>query len=404
MLHDPQRHEPCTSTPWNEAAARAAIARIVRDAEAGFVPGRGWPKHPRDGEVGPDPLAAANHALYHGGAGVAWALHYLQAVGAATLVRDYADEVPAMLARDRATRVDDPELAHSYLLGDTGLLLLQHALRPTAASAAALAATIEANADHPARELMLGAPGTLLAALFLHEREGGEGWQALFRAGVRRLEAQLEWSEEFGCAWWPQVLFGRPSSYLDAVHGFVATASMLIRGRGLLAADEWARWQATIETTIRRTARLEDGRASWRTQLHEPPGPDKRLMQYCHGAPGFVICLADLPGTALDVLLVAGGEATWHAGPLRKGSNLCHGTAGNGYAFLALHARTGEPRWLERARAFAMHAIAQCEAEAAEVGRPRHSLWTGDLGLAVYLHDCLRARAAFPTLDVFFFG
>ena len=391
MLHDPERHEPCATTPWDDAVARAAITRIVRGAEAGFVPGRGWPLHPRDGEVGADPLAAAEHGLYYGGAGVAWALHYLQAVGAATL------------ARDRAARGDDPDLAHSYLLGDTGLLLLQHALRPAAASADALAAAIESNVDHPARELMVGSPGTLLAALFLHEREGGERWAALFRAGVRRLESQLEGSTEFGCAYWPQVLYGRPSCYLDAVHGFVATASVLIRGRGLLDADEWARWQAVIETTVRATARVEDGRASWRTQLDETPERDKRLMQFCHGAPGFVICLADLPGRALDELLVAAGEATWHAGPLRKGSNLCHGTAGNGYAFLVLHARTGDARWLERARAFAMHAIAQCDAEAAAVGRPRHSLWTGDIGLAVYLHDCLRARAAFPTLDVFFF-
>ena len=39
-------------------------------------------------------------------------------------------------------------------------------------------------------------------------------------------------------------------------------------------------------------------------------------------------------------LLRAGGELTWRAGPLSKGSNLCHGTAGNGYAFLALFERT----------------------------------------------------------------
>ena len=49
----------------------------------------------------------------------------------------------------------------------------------------------------------------------------------------------------------------------------------------------------------------------------------------------------------------------WEAGPLAKGYGLCHGTAGNGYAFLALHRRTGDARWLERARAFAMHAIGQ---------------------------------------------
>ena len=48
-----------------------------------------------------------------------------------------------------------------------------------------------------------------------------------------------------------------------------------------------------------------------------------------------------------------------------------------------------------------MHAIAQSEAEAAALGRRRYALWTGDLGLSVYLLDCLEARARFPTLDVF---
>ena len=31
-----------------------------------------------------------------------------------------------------------------------------------------------------------------------------------------------------------------------------------------------------------------------------------------------------------------------------------------------------------------------------------YSLWTGDLGFAIYLWDCLHATARFPSLDVFF--
>jgi hypothetical protein len=86
---------------------------------------------------------------------------------------------------------------------------------------------------------------------------------------------------------------------------------------------------------------------------------------------------------------------------LKKGSNLCHGTAGNGYAFLKLYRRTGDAEWLERARAFAMHAIVQSERDARQYGQRRYSLWTGDLGLAVYLWDCIKAEPRFPTLDVF---
>ncbi len=99
---------------------------------------------------------------------------------------------------------------------------------------------------------------------------------------------------------------------------------------------------------------------------------------------------------------MAAGETIWVAGPLIKGSNLCHGTGGNGYAFLKLYRRTGDPKWLARARAFAMHGIAQTDAESVRQGRMRYSLWTGDAGFAIYLWDCLSGTPRFPTLDVFF--
>ena len=98
----------------------------------------------------------------------------------------------------------------------------------------------------------------------------------------------------------------------------------------------------------------------------------------------------------LTELLLGGGELTWRAGPIRKGAQLCHGTAGNGYAFLKLFERTGDELWLERARAFAMHSIEQVAAARAEHGRGRHTLWTGDLGTALYLRSCLGGSAAVP--------
>ena len=116
-----------------------------------------------------------------------------------------------------------------------------------------------------------------------------------------------------------------------------------------------------------------------------------------------VASLADprIAGPQLAALLADGGRLVWSAGPLAKGSNLCHGTAGNGFAFLKLHALTGEAVWLDRARAFAMTAIAQCGAARADLGRGRYTLWTGDMGLAMFLHECLNGTARFPTVDVF---
>jgi hypothetical protein len=97
--------------------------------------------------------------------------------------------------------------------------------------------------------------------------------------------------------------------------------------------------------------------------------------------------------------LTGGGELIWRAGPLAKGANFCHGTDGNGYAFLKLFERTGDQVWLDRARVFAMHATLQSEAEAKAIGHRRASLWTGDIGLASYLADCLDARCRFPSLE-----
>ena len=403
MLHDPTRHEALRPIPWNEDRAHAAIAGIVSDTQARFSPETYWPIHPRDIEGDDDPAQIAT-PLYHGACGVFWALHYLQDVGAARLSRNYLDQVDPLLTRNRAwLRSFDSQEFASYMMGDTPFLLLTHGHRPSADIADSLAALIAGNLNNPARELMWGSPGTLLAALFLLQRTGDPRWANLFRETAATLWSQLQWSQEHGCAYWSQDLYGHQSTYLDAVHGFVATASPLIGGRHLFDGPTWAAWQACIVNTVSRTATWDGARANWRPMLDAPAGrPEKKLMQFCHGAPGFVICLAGLPDPALDRLLVAAGEATWDAGPLAKGSNLCHGTGGNGYAFLKLYRRTGDARWLERARAFAMHGIAQMDADALHYGQLRYSLWTGDLGFAIYVWDCLRGEAAFPTLDIFY--
>lgn len=401
MLHESDRHEALSLIAWDATRARDAITRIVADTEARFSAETCWPAHPRDIEPDEDANQIAT-SLYFGAAGVMWALAYLQGVGAVTLRHNPLGDLDTLLARNREWLVaaGSRDFA-SYLMGDTPILLMQYGRQPTGELADQLAALIEGNIDHPARELMWGSPGTLLAALFLHERGGGDRFAKLFRATAAKLWSQLEWSPEHGCHHWTQDLYGQRSTYLDAVHGFVATAVPLIRGRHLLEPAEWQAWQACIAETVMRTATWEEDLVNWRPLL-DAPFERKKLMQFCHGAPGFVICLGDWPGGDLDELLLAAGRATWAAGPLSKGSNLCHGTGGNGYAFLKLYQRTRDPMWLERARAFAMHGIAQTEADAAQYGQMRYALWTGDPGFAIYLWDCVQAQARFPTMDVFY--
>ena len=97
--------------------------------------------------------------------------------------------------------------------------------------------------------------------------------------------------------------------------------------------------------------------------------------------------------------LSGGAELTWRAGPLRKGAGLCHGTAGNGFALLKLYELTADERWLERARRFAMHAAEQVERDRKLFGRGRYTLWTGDIGVALYLRACVARDSRFPTID-----
>jgi Lanthionine synthetase C-like protein len=405
MLYEPARHEPLQHLHWDDRAAVRMIERIVRDTEERFSPESHWPMHPLDADGGRlEPV----FDLYFGASGVVWALHYLQAAGAVELRRPYREYVERLPSLNRAWLKNegnpDADVA-GYLMGDTSILLLSYWLWPNNETAARLEALIAGNLDHPARELMWGAPGTMLAALFLHRWTREPRWAELYALTARKLWSQLLWSTEYQCSYWSQDLYGYHLACLDAVHGFVATAAPIIKGRDLLDPSEWSAWEQCIVNTIRKTAQREGDQASWPPYLYPPNGDarsQKVLMQFCHGAPGFVICLADLPTKGLDNVLIAGGEATWKAGPLKKGSNLCHGTGGNGYALLKLYERTGDERWLARARSFAMHGIAQTEAHARRYGQMRYSLWTGDLGFAIYLRDCIRGAGTFPTLDAFF--
>jgi hypothetical protein len=59
-------------------------------------------------------------------------------------------------------------------------------------------------------------------------------------------------------------------------------------------------------------------------------------------------------------------------------------------------AQTGDELWLERARHFAMHALAQVERLRSEHGHGRYSLWTGDVGAALYAADCIEGTSNYP--------
>ncbi len=364
MLFEPEAHEAPSNEPWSAERVRTAIASIVADAESAFDDG--WPTHPQDAD-NEDDARTRFRTVYLGGAGVVAALHRLAGRGLVELRRDY---VP-YLERSLEAQPDFPHQGaeSSLWMGETGIRLVLQRLAPSQANLERLSELIAANERDERCEVMWGSPGTILAG-----RELGLD-----------VTASVEWLQGRRDAdgLWTQQLAGQSGRYLGPAHGFAGCVLALGDGAG-------------VSETLRRFAVEEGGLVNW------PPVTGMRLdengdgqirTQWCHGAPGIVATLTHILD---EELAVAGGELAWRAGPLRKGANLCHGTAGNGYAFLALLEHTGDERWLMRARAFAMHAAGQVEHSRSDYGHGRYTLWTGDLGTALYLADCTDGRGELP--------
>jgi len=404
VLFMPERHSALDAAPWDEAGVRAAIQAIVDDTCERFDSRTLWPPHPGDAdEDHPDrPLIP----LYFGAAGVVWALEHLREQGAANVAFDATAAVDGLIERCHADVEPNEMQRPSFFLGDAGILLLQWKLKREPALADALCASVQSNLRNPAREALWGSPGTLVAALHMLEATGEERWHELFMLGVAILWDEMETAQHSlggEPVWlWTQDLYGKQVRYLGAGHGFAGNMYPVLRGARWLDPADVRGFEERAFETLSVAATRSDGQANWEPNFDRVAVgfPSKPLVQDCHGAPGIVSRLATTTDARLRGLLVEGGELIWAAGPLAKPPGLCHGTDGNGYAFLKLHAMTGETRWLERARAFAMHALRQSEAARAALGRRRYSLWTGDLGLAVYLWGCINADAALPTLDV----
>jgi lantibiotic modifying enzyme len=393
MLFDARAHERLGDVEWSPAAAEAAIRTIARDADGALRAGDWWPVHPLDAEDG-DPDVV--HGIYSGAAGVLLALHLLAQAGLHEPGHDYArlaeDVLDSYLRR--------PEFggpAPSLWMGEGGIALVAWLLAPAPGLADRLAKLVGVDPRRDTLDLMWGSPGLLLIADALLERTGERRWAATWSAIADRLMLQRGSRVP---DLWTQRLYGSTTELLGPAHGLAGVVAALARRPELLPPGRLV--PGTV-AALSATAIREGEHANWPAAYGEALEDESGRIrtQWCHGAPGIVASIAALPrDDELDALLLAGGELTWAAGPLRKGANLCHGTAGNGVALLRLFTRTGDESWLQRARRFAMHTAGQVDAARQHYGRGRYSLWTGDLGTAVYLQQCLAGSSGLPAIDL----
>lgn len=401
LLFDTERHESLTTSLWNKDDIQAEILLIIDDIQSSLLPNNCWQTHPLDAESYSDD--GPKRAAYAGAAGTVHALQILRRYG--YKVQDLTANIDSIYQSFLSE--PDVSLEPGLQLGELGILMPAMLADPDNNELSRLLARcMEDTIDRPLYEITSGQSGMMHAALALYRKTGENQWQDLYLKGAKSLFDNWVQDNETGQWLWQSEVFGPKRHYYGACHGVVGNANILLQGADLLPKN-------CVETIITRTmntllssVKQKNGLANW--ILCTKPNIEKLLVQWCHGAAGVVTAMARTPkintseSEQLDQLLAETAELVWQAGPLVKGSNVCHGTAGNGYAFLYMYQRTGEAIWLDRARKFAMHAIEQCRQARLKYGQGRFTLWTGDAGLAIYLYHCLHPEeAAIPGLDLF---
>jgi len=397
-MFDPNAHFPLNERNWNPGEVQQSIQNIVDDHVSELAHNPTLPLHPMDGY-------GVKGDLYLGLAGVVWGVCYLAGAGVVRASTDVSSRLDELLSANEKDYKNHQHASNSsYLFGNIAILMQKYKLLKERQVADEIFRSIEVNNVQPVRELMWGTAGTMLCARFMHSWTREPRWKDIFLLQANRMLDEWETIEGIGHLW-TQDLYGSKNKYLGPVHGFSGNIIPLIEGKGLLGAEAYQEIALKVMTTVVNTAYSDEKHANWPAVFDASPDAlPPRLLQHCHGAAGMITALSKLPvgiNNDFDRLLEKGGELVWHAGALKKGANLCHGTGGNGYAFLKLYERTGNRLWIDRAQAFAMNCIDQYRLSKEVFHQGRYTLWTGDLGTAFFLWDCITEQANFPTVDIF---
>lgn len=189
------------------------------------------------------------------------------------------------------------------------------------------------------------------------------------------------------------------SYYLGAAHGVAGILYMLLQAREQLSSSE-------LQTLVQRTV-------GYYLTLRYPSGnfpsslgsQTDKLVHWCHGAPGAIHMFALAYSVFGDQSYLKAAQdcadMIWNRGLLKKGYGICHGTAGNGYAFLRMFQLTGEPKYLHRAAKFCEWCFDYGQHNCRIADRPL-SLFEGMAGTIYFMADMLQPdKSAFPAFQLF---
>ncbi len=125
-------------------------------------------------------------------------------------------------------------------------------------------------------------------------------------------------------------------------------------------------------------------------------GSDRdRLVQWCHGAPGFIALLLDFYDEEyqFQALVPRVSDLVWERGLLTKGCGICHGIAGNAYTFLAIYQKTLHPESLHRAVCFALVILRFGPSRCCIDADTPYSLFEGLAGTVQFVMDLIEILA-----------
>lgn len=387
MIFDQERHESLLNIDWNEDLVRTVIKDIFEKTISGFNKEELWPTDPNEASD-----ISSNKSIYFGAAGNLWALDKISNYLSIPLPLDKEKTIDDIYNK-YMDAPDSKEVVPSLFLGEVGILLVKYKYNPSKETEERLYKVIKANIENETLEALWGAPGTMIGASFMYEWSNDKKWSELFIENVNYIVDELKKSIEREEIIWTQNMYGRETRFVGAGHGYFGNIFGILKKLNLISEIDRDFILSNVSKTTIDLALIENGLVNWPPTL----SADKSklpLVQWCHGSPGVITALESFPidyNQKIEELLLGAGELVWKVGPLKKGIALCHGTDGNGFAFLQLYKRTNDVMWLDRARKFAMHAINQRNG--------RFTLFTGELGLAMYLISCIEGDGRFPVLD-----
>eukprot|EP00567_Pseudictyota_dubia_P000815 CAMPEP_0197467160 /NCGR_PEP_ID=MMETSP1175-20131217/65425_1 /TAXON_ID=1003142 /ORGANISM="Triceratium dubium, Strain CCMP147" /LENGTH=1257 /DNA_ID=CAMNT_0043003223 /DNA_START=3 /DNA_END=3776 /DNA_ORIENTATION=+ len=381
-------------------------------------------------------LVSDDKSVYNGLAGIACVYlrlgqHPSDTVGDTVSKQKYLEtaQTLAMKCRkDGMFRHEGPDAPISFYCGAPGCIAIHCVasgllkdMKACKSSLRDLFSYADASLSHFEDELLFGRAGYLYALLFVRSQLARAGHHDLARTSQfdknLRLVAERIVSSGRSCAnmyeykaeGWLLMWRCFRLPHGGAAHGVIGILKMLYHCWGLLSQSS----QLAVRQTTKRLLKCCHRSGS-------PPvcigSTEDELVHWCHGSPGlpamlYVAGKVD-PFPTLQVAALRAGGDVWRRGVLLKGNGLCHGLAGNAYAFLSLYRMTGNRNWIFRARAFAtlmydswvQQAIQrQPDPQRFAVGVPDSpcSLMEGKAGVMCFLLDLSQPdTASFPGWDV----